>query len=128
MAVPRSQAGMERFWTLRYLAQRGIQELDATVFKEGLVRADTLPLVLPVMGTNGLPRGARVRVRLGAVDEIALDLGGTVSERLDAEALPTGAEVDGAVDDEPVAGPLAIAVDLSEADAGETPSSAPAAG
>ncbi|MDH4377081.1 MAG: RNB domain-containing ribonuclease [Ramlibacter sp.] len=122
------QAGMERFWTLRYLAQRGIQELDATVFKEGLVRADTLPLVLPVMGTNGLPRGARVRVRLGAVDEIALDLGGTVSERLDAEALPTGAEDDGADDDEPVAGPLAIAVDLSEADAGETPSSAPAAG
>jgi exoribonuclease-2 len=122
------QAGMERFWTLRYLAQHGIQELEASVFKEGLVRADALPLVLPVMGASGLPRGARVRVRLGDIDEIALDLGGTVIERLDATALPTGAEEDGADDEEPVAGPLAIAVDLSEGEAGETAGSAPTAG
>ncbi|MBS0493414.1 MAG: RNB domain-containing ribonuclease, partial [Proteobacteria bacterium] len=41
------QAGMERFWTLKYLEQNQITELDATVFKEGpngafLVRADSL--------------------------------------------------------------------------------------
>jgi exoribonuclease-2 len=40
------QAGMERFWTLKYLQQQGITELEATVFKEGyggsfMVRADT---------------------------------------------------------------------------------------
>ncbi len=115
------QAGMERFWTLRHLAQQGITELEATVFKEGLVRADTLPLVLPVMGANGLPRGARVRVRLGQVDEIALDVGGTVIERLDAEALPAGADDDGAEDDEAVAGPLEIAVDVADAEAPEGP-------
>ncbi|MEG1456170.1 MAG: RNB domain-containing ribonuclease, partial [Comamonas sp.] len=49
------QAGMERFWTLKYLEQNGITELTASVFKEGpngsfLVRADNLPLVLPVLG------------------------------------------------------------------------------
>ncbi len=125
------QAGMERFWTLRHLAQQGITELEATVFKEGLVRADTLPLVLPVMGANGLPRGARVRVRLGEVDEIALDVGGTVIERLDAEALPEGADDDSGEDDETVAGPLAIAVDVADAETPEGPggsASAPNAG
>jgi exoribonuclease-2 len=59
---------MERFWTLKYLEQHGITELTATVFKEGpggswLVRADDLPLVFPVLGAQGLPRGARLRVR-----------------------------------------------------------------
>jgi exoribonuclease-2 len=59
------QAGMERFWTL-YLEQNGITELTASVFKEGpngsfLVRADNLPLVLPVLGAQNLPRGAHAR-------------------------------------------------------------------
>ena len=72
------QAGMERFWTLRYLQQQGIDELVGTVFKEGLVRADDLPLVLPVLGGGELPRGARVRVKLGDIDVITLDVKGTV--------------------------------------------------
>ncbi|MBX9834627.1 MAG: RNB domain-containing ribonuclease, partial [Burkholderiaceae bacterium] len=59
------QQGMERFWTLQYLAQNAITELDVTVFKEDyggsfLVRADTLPLVFPVLGAQNLPRGARL--------------------------------------------------------------------
>ena len=115
------QAGMERFWTLKYVQQNGITELNASVFKEGpnggvLVRADDLPLVLPAFGMSGLPRGAKVRVRLGEIDEIALDVNGTVLERLDAEAPLDAAEDEG--DDEPVAGPIAIAVDVHEAEAG----------
>ena len=39
------------------------------------------------MGAQGLPRGARVRVKLGEIDEITLDVFGTVIERLDTEAL-----------------------------------------
>jgi exoribonuclease-2 len=117
------QAGMERFWTLKYLQQNGITELTATVFKEGfggsfLVRADELPLVLPVLGAQGLARGAHVRVKLGAIDEITLDVNGTVIERLDAAAEAPAAEEE---DDEPVAGPIAIAVDLGEADGAATP-------
>jgi len=117
------QAGMERFWTLKYLEQNGITELNATVFKEGpggsfLVRADELPLVFPVLGAQNLPRGARLKVKLGEVDEITLDIHGTVIERLDD---PADASDDGPVDDEAdeeaVAGPIAIAVDVNEADA-----------
>jgi len=112
------QAGMERFWTLRYLVQNDITELTATVFKEGydntvLARADDLPLVLPVLGGQGLARGARLRVRLGDIDPITLDVRGTVIERLDADTAAPAAD-DEAGDDEPVAGPIAIAVDVNE--------------
>jgi exoribonuclease-2 len=106
------QAGMERFWTLKYIEQQGITELVATVFKEGLVRADDLPLVLPIMGGSDLPRGAKVRVQLGEVDEITLDVKGTVIERLDVEPQPEAAEEES--EDEPSAGPITIAVDVTE--------------
>ena len=106
------QAGMERFWTLKYLQQQGITQLVGTVFKEGLVRADDLPLVLPVMGGNDLPRGAKVRLQLGEIDEITLDVKGTVIERLDIEPEPQPVEEE--TDQEPTAGPLTIAVDVTE--------------
>ncbi|MCM2253685.1 MAG: RNB domain-containing ribonuclease [Ramlibacter sp.] len=107
------QAGMERFWTLKYLLQEGWSELVGTVLKEGLVRADDLPLVLPVLGGADLPRGARVRVRLGGVDLITLDVKGTIVERLDVAAAPLDSEEEEA-EDEPVAGPIAIAVDVND--------------
>ncbi len=119
------QAGMERFWTLKYLEQNGITEIEATVFKEGpggsfLVRADNLPLVLPVLGAQGLPRGARVRVRLGTVDDMALDVHGTLIERLDnpADSSDDGPVDDAEDDDTMQAGPIAIAVDVNEPEAG----------
>lgn len=121
------QNGMERFWTLQYLQQQSIQEIEGSVFREGLVRADTLPLVLGVMGTQDLPRGARVRVRLGAIDLITLDVAGTVVERLDAAdaGAPTDAAAAEDEDDEATAGPIAIAVDMDQpataADAQATP-------
>jgi len=40
------------------------------LFKENMVRADDPPLVLPVLGAQGLPRGAKLRVKLGEVDLI----------------------------------------------------------
>jgi exoribonuclease II len=106
------QAGMERFWTLKYLQQQGITELVGTAFKEGLVRADDLPLVLPVLGGGDLPRGAKVRVKLGEIDLITLDVSGTVIERLDVAAEALAAEDEG--EDEAVAGPISIAVDVNE--------------
>jgi exoribonuclease II len=105
------QASMERLWTLKALQQQGVTELDASLFKDGLVRADAWPLVLPVMGADCLPRGARVRVKLGQMDEIALDVNGTVIARLDAAPEVVNEDED---DEEVVAGPLAIAVDVNE--------------
>ncbi|AVO49872.1 ribonuclease II [Melaminivora suipulveris] len=125
------QSAMERLWTLKYLRQNAIAELDATVIRDAgsgglLLRADSLPLVLPALGPDSLSRGARVRVRLGEIDEISLDVHGTVLTRLDD---PLDARDDGPVDDEEgdaVAGPLAIAVDVQADDAApaEGPTSA----
>ena len=123
------QGAMERFWTLKYLQQNGVTELRASVFKENMVRADDLPLVLPVAGGRDLPRGAKVRVRLGDIDEITLDVSGTVIERLDAAmagvATPQGVIDSVEEDEEEVAGPIAIAVDMADADAvaGDNPAS-----
>ena len=112
------QGAVERFWTLQYLAQNQITELDAAVFKENMVRAESLPLVLPVLGGRDLPRGARVRVRLGDLDTISLDVTATVIERLDATTGSAVGVVDDSTeeegDDEAVAGPIAIAVDMDE--------------
>ena len=109
------QSGMERYWTLKHLQQQGITELDAALVKEAgggawLVRADTLPLVFTVMGAQGLPRGAKVRVKLGDIDLMALDVSGTVTARLDTEAPVEEAEEE----ETESAGPLKIAVDLDE--------------
>jgi len=125
------QGAMERFWTLKYLQQNSITEITASVFKENMVRADDMPLVLPVMGAANLPRGARVRVKLGDIDEITLDVMGTVLERLDAVA-QAGADTAANEEpeeeddnDEPAAGPIAIAVDMSEPEvaSGDNPAS-----
>jgi exoribonuclease-2 len=123
------QAGIERYWTLKYLQQNAITELTATAFKDNLVRADELPLVLSTLGAQGLPRGARVRVRLGAIDEITLDISGTVIERLDTvaddEAAAQMEEEDGESD--MAAGPISIAVDVNEPPGDAEATNAPAA-
>ncbi|CAN5722003.1 RNB domain-containing ribonuclease [soil metagenome] len=110
------QGGMERFWTLKYLQQQGITELTVTVVKDiqngALVRSDSLPLVFPVAGQQ--ERGAHLRVKLGEIDEIALDVNGTVVERLDV--VPADVEEESGEDDDEVAGPIAIAVDMSDSE------------
>ena len=111
------QASMERFWTLQYLQQHGLSELEATVIKSfpgeaPLARADHLPLVFSVMGAPALERGSRVRVRLGDMDLIALDIRAQFVESLLElqEASPTDDEEDIS------AGTLTIAVNLDDAD------------
>jgi hypothetical protein len=98
------QNGMERFWTLQYLKQHQITELSATVFKAfpgqpPMARADDLPLVLPVIGGGDLPRGARVQLRLGEIDDISLDIHGQLLQVLEADA-PTSAEESAMLDDD----------------------------
>jgi len=110
------QGAMERYWTLQYLNQNAVTELVGTVFKDNTFRADTLPLVLPIMGAQGLPRGAQVRVRLGTPDLITLDINGTVVERLDADSsdvVDEDLQDDG--EDDAVGGPIALAINLADA-------------
>ena len=52
------QSQIERYWSLRYLQQNDLHELDAAVMKDGLVRADALPLVFRAVGAEQLGRGS----------------------------------------------------------------------
>ena len=110
------QASMERFWTLRHLQQRGITELEGSVIREGLVRANSLPLVVSVLGADTLPRNAQVRIRLGSINLMALDVTATVVDRLDDVASPmdTAEESEEGEEDTVAAGPLVLAVDTDE--------------
>ena len=128
------QHGIERFWTLRWLEQNHITELEATVMKEGLVRAETLPLVFRALGCENLPRGARVRVRVAGTDLLTLDLHAQLIARIDplasTEALESLPVPDEADDEAEASGPLTLAIDMaevSEASAAVSPS-VPAAG
>jgi len=111
------QASMERFWTLQYLRQHDLTELEATVIKSfpgevPLARADHLPLVFSVMGAPALDRGSRVRVRLGDMDLIALDIRAQFME-----SLLELQEASTSDDEEDIsAGTLTIAVNLNDAD------------
>lgn len=111
------QSAIERYWTLQYLAQNGLATLDAAVMKDGLVRAETLPLVFRALGAEGLPRGARVRVRVTGTDLLTLDLHASVAQRIDD---PTTTADDTPVDDTEVeeaaasAGALTLAIDVAE--------------
>ena len=122
------QQGIERYWTLRSLAQDERTELDAVVMKDGLVRADELPLVFRALGAEALPRGAHVRVKITGTDLLTLDVHANVVARLDdapeAESEP---DADDGADN---AGPLTLAIDVAgdgaESDATASPEAVPA--
>jgi exoribonuclease-2 len=122
------QGAMERFWTLKYVQQQRLTEVTATLFKENMVRADNLPLVLSVIGAKDLPRGARVKIKLGSIDEVTLDISGTVLERLDTlpETSDLGLTDSADEDDDSATGPIAIAVDIDESDSSQVASDNPA--
>ncbi len=109
------QQGIERFWTLQWVAQQGLTEIDASVMKDGLVRADSVPLVFRLPGTDSLPRGSRVRARINGMDLLTLELHATLAARLDEAAPATTADEATAEDDdtEPT-GALQLAIDLDD--------------
>ncbi len=111
------QNGMERYWTMRYVQQRGITELIAHVMKDGLVRAEEIPLIIHVAGVASMPRGARVKVRLGEMDLLMLEVGGSLIERLDVAQETAASDEE---DDEPTVG-VHLAMDVNE----ETPEKPP---
>ncbi|MCL2524376.1 MAG: RNB domain-containing ribonuclease [Betaproteobacteria bacterium] len=83
---------MERYWCLRWLQQRGIDAIDATVRREQLVKLDHLPLLLrvPSLPAN-LAAGQRVHLAVTAIDllgpEITCRFAGLLGEMDPAEAV-----------------------------------------
>lgn len=109
------QRAIERFWTLRWLQQNNVNELDGVALKDGLVRADSVPLVFKALGCEALPRNAHVRVRITGIDLLTLDLHASLASRLDDAPAAPAADEAGDDDDAAAAAPLALAIDLGEA-------------
>ncbi len=123
------QTAIERYWTLRALQQEGVMELTATVLGQGRARAQDWPLVFHLAGVDAVPRGARVRVRLVSIDLLSLEFHGQLLERLPDEAVASsersdGGEIEALMEDDELPAAtglaLAISVDDSDAEAGES--------
>jgi len=121
------QGTMERYWTLKYLQQHQIQELDATVIKSfpgepPVVRAVSLPLVTGLQSAPALERGALVRVKIAQIDTMALDVTATFVSLLETAT----ATDDENTEEDATVGALTIAMDMDDAATDAEPPVAPA--
>ncbi|WDZ96526.1 RNB domain-containing ribonuclease [Herbaspirillum sp. WKF16] len=68
------QSTMERYWCLRWLAQKEARQVDAVVLKDEILRLVEIPLVLRMPGLPQLARGLQVRLDLLRWDEVDLSV------------------------------------------------------
>ena len=68
------QQRMERYWCLRFLIQQNLQEVDATVWRDNLVRLDGMPYITKVHSLPELTAGERVRLKVERVDPLLMEL------------------------------------------------------
>ncbi len=68
------QTRMERYWSLRWIEQEKIRQIEAIVVKGDLVRVDGIPFMQRVPGLPELPRGSKVLLDIIGLDYIGLVL------------------------------------------------------
>jgi len=68
------QRNMERYWSLRWLVQEGVETVYATVLRESLVRFEELPLVARVPSLPAFAPGTRVELAVSGIDLLELML------------------------------------------------------
>ena len=68
------QDTVERFWALRWLQQQGVEEVEASVIREDLVRLTIAPLTLLVEGLiDDYERGTIVKIKIGEINLLRLN-------------------------------------------------------
>ena len=68
------QTRMERYWCLQYLVQESIDEVEATVWRENLVRLNGLPYMTKVYGMPVLKPGSKVQLSVQRIDTLLMEL------------------------------------------------------
>ncbi len=83
------QRAMETYWSLRWLLQEGVRDIEATVLRENLVRLEGLPLVVrvPSLPETTAP-GARVRLAVREANLLERSVDCVYRETLPGALLP----------------------------------------
>ena len=68
------QRSMERYWCLRWLQQENIEQVEALVLRENLVKLVNIPLVFKVPSLPELPANTRVQLAIGEIDLLDLNV------------------------------------------------------
>ncbi len=113
------QTRMERYWSLRWILQEGLKEIEAIVVKGDLVRIDRLPFMQRVPGLpEDLERGRKVRLKILGCDLVDLIMDAKLEKILDDavdvavdEALDDAAEAAGDDGEKQPASPAEAAED-----------------
>jgi exoribonuclease-2 len=82
------QRSMERYWCLRYLLQENLTHVTGRMLRENLVRLDQLPLVVRVPDLPALAAQTPLRMSVGAIDLLGLDLVCRFDQVVDDARLP----------------------------------------
>lgn len=91
------QTRMERYWCLQYLIQESVTEINATVWRENLVRLESLPYMTKVHSLPAMKTGSKVRLAVQKVDTLLMELECKflhVVEEVTQEANDTGTNPD----------------------------------
>jgi exoribonuclease-2 len=69
------QKSMERYWCLRWLQQEKIEQTEAIVLRENLVKLSGIPLIIRVPSLpEALPANTRIQLTIGEIDLLDLNL------------------------------------------------------
>ena len=67
------QRNMERYWCLRWLMQENVQQIEAHVLRENMVRLTDIPLMGRIPSLPELPLNTRVMLEMGEIDLLDLN-------------------------------------------------------
>lgn len=112
------QTRMERYWSLRWIIQEDMKEIEAIVVKGDLVRIDRLPFMQRVPGLpEDLPRGQKVLLQIFGCDLVDLVMDSRLICVLDETAtLEESEELEELTEDETIAEATDVAEEAKDGD------------
>ncbi|HEU0283489.1 MAG TPA: RNB domain-containing ribonuclease [Gallionella sp.] len=80
------QRHMERYWCLRWLQQENIEQVDALVLRENLVKLTDIPLIFRVSSLPELPANTLVQLAIVSIDLLDLEVQARFIATIEEEA------------------------------------------
>ena len=68
------QRNMERYWCLRWLQQENLEQVEANVLRENLVKVNDIPLIFRAPSMPELPANSRVLLAITGIDLLDLEI------------------------------------------------------